>query len=76
MTQKISHKLFGFPSQTIQSDSKQKVRGFYYVKQNSGKARPIAVKLLRYKDKELILAKARVHLKKTTISINEDFSDL
>ena len=46
------------------------------VKQNSGKARPIVVKFLRYKDKELILAKARAHLKNTTIYVNEDFSDL
>lgn len=37
------------------------------VKQNSGKARPILVKFLRYKDEELILAKTRTHIKNTAI---------
>lgn len=46
------------------------------VKQNTGKTRPIVVKFLRYKDKDLILAKARAHLKNTLIYVNEDFSDL
>lgn len=46
------------------------------VKMNTGKPRPIVVKFLRYKDKELIMAKAKAHLKNTSIYVNEDFSDL
>lgn len=38
------------------------------------KPRPIAVKLLRHKDKLSILAKAKI-LKGSNIYINEDFSD-
>ena len=38
--------------------------------------RPVVVKLLRFKDRDLILSKARAHLKETNIYINEDFSDL
>ncbi|KAI8493303.1 hypothetical protein Bbelb_293070 [Branchiostoma belcheri] len=41
---------------------------------NNPRPRPV-VKLLRYKDKQLILNKARSHLKNTHMYINEDFSD-
>lgn len=45
-------------------------------KQNGDKPRPVVVKLLRFKDRELILSKAKAELRKTSIYINEDFSDL
>ena len=44
--------------------------------QNADKPRPVVVKLLRFKDRDLILSMARAHLKNTPIYINEDFSDL
>ncbi|XP_077428474.1 uncharacterized protein LOC144056014 [Vanacampus margaritifer] len=37
---------------------------------------PVVVKLLRFKNRDLILFKARAHLRKTEIYMNEDFSDL
>ncbi|XP_035692546.1 uncharacterized protein LOC118427017 [Branchiostoma floridae] len=37
--------------------------------------RQVVVRLLRYKDKQLILNQARSHLKNTPIYINEDFSE-
>lgn len=39
------------------------------------KPRPIVVKFLCYKDKDLILTKAKAHLKNTGVYVNEDFSD-
>ncbi|XP_019631891.1 PREDICTED: uncharacterized protein LOC109475612 [Branchiostoma belcheri] len=42
--------------------------------QEEGRPRPIVVKLLRYKDKEAILQRAK-HLKGSNIYVNEDFSD-
>ncbi|KAI8518185.1 hypothetical protein Bbelb_042020 [Branchiostoma belcheri] len=45
-----------------------------YNKENP-RPRQVVVKLLRYKDKQLILSRARSHLKNTPIYINEDFSD-
>lgn len=44
-------------------------------KQQTTKPRPIVVKFLRYKDKELILTKAKTHLKNSGVYVNEDFSD-
>ena len=44
--------------------------------QSADKPRQVVVKLLRFKDRDLILAKARSHLKNTDIYINEDFSEL
>lgn len=35
----------------------------------------MVVKLLRFKDKQRILDRARCHLKKTSLYINEDFSE-
>ena len=46
------------------------------VKQDSENPRQIVVKLLRYKDKELIMSKARANLKETSFYVNEDFSEL
>lgn len=45
-------------------------------KHNSDKARPVVVRCLRFKDKELVLFKARAMLKNSSIYVNEDFSDL
>ncbi|KAI8514789.1 hypothetical protein Bbelb_073800 [Branchiostoma belcheri] len=42
--------------------------------QEDGRPRPIVVKLLRYKDKEVIMQRAK-NLKGSNIFINEDFSD-
>lgn len=36
---------------------------------------PEASKLLRFKDKKLIMEKARAHLKNTSVYMNEDFSE-
>ncbi|KAI8492426.1 hypothetical protein Bbelb_298790 [Branchiostoma belcheri] len=44
-------------------------------KRDSQRPRQIVVKLLRFKDKQLILSKSRSLLKNTTIFINEDFSE-
>jgi hypothetical protein len=35
----------------------------------------VVVKLLRFKDKQIILSKARTFLKNTPVCINKDFSD-
>lgn len=43
---------------------------------NSDKPHSVFVKLLRFKDKQLILSKAKSHLKNTHIYINEDFADV
>lgn len=42
--------------------------------QEDGRPRPIVAKLLRYKDKEVIMQRAK-YLKRSNIFINEDFSD-
>ena len=39
------------------------------------KPRPVVVKLLRFKDKQLIMTRARANLRDTSVYINEDFSD-
>ena len=39
------------------------------------KPRPVVVKLLRFKDKQLIMTRARANLRNTSVYINEDFSD-
>lgn len=44
-------------------------------KQQTTKPRPIVVQFLHYKDKELILTKAKTHLKNSGVYVNEDFSD-
>lgn len=45
-------------------------------KKVSSRPREVVVRLLRYKDKELILSKARSNLKNTAIYIDDDYSDL
>lgn len=42
---------------------------------NKEKPRTVVIKLLRFKDKQLILARAKAHLRNTSIYISEDFSD-
>ncbi|XP_035686738.1 uncharacterized protein LOC118422958 [Branchiostoma floridae] len=42
---------------------------------DSPRPRQVVVKLLRFKDKQMILNRARSNLKNTNIYINEDFSD-
>lgn len=37
--------------------------------------RSVVIKLLCFKDKQLIMAKARANLKNTSININDDFSE-
>lgn len=39
------------------------------------KPRAVVIKLLRFKDKQLVLARARAHLKNTSFYISEDFSE-
>ena len=45
------------------------------MKKDNPRPRQVVVRLLRYKDKQLILNRARSHLKNTPIYINEDFSE-
>lgn len=59
-------------SKTIEIERANHIRN---PKQNAGKRRPIVVKLLRDKDIELTLAKAKADLKNSGIYVNEDFSD-
>lgn len=72
-------KIREFMSTMLKIDSKsieiERAHRIGNLKQNAGRPRPIVVKFLRYKDKELILAKAKAHLKRTGIYVNEDFSD-
>lgn len=57
---------------TIQIERAHRMGKF---KTDLSRPRTVVVKLLRYKDKERILEKARVHLRSTSIYINEDFSE-
>ena len=44
--------------------------------ESADKPRQVVVKLLRFKDRDLIVSKARAHLRNTDIYINKDFSEL
>ncbi|KAI8516326.1 hypothetical protein Bbelb_049070 [Branchiostoma belcheri] len=45
-------------------------------KKEATRPRQIVAKLLRYKDKQMILSRARTNLKNTPIFVNEDYSEL
>ncbi|KAI8517432.1 hypothetical protein Bbelb_060130 [Branchiostoma belcheri] len=45
-------------------------------KKEASRPRQIVAKLLRYKDKQVILSRARTNLKNTPIFVNEDYSEL
>lgn len=57
---------------SIQIERAHKRRKF---RRDAEKPRGIIVKLLRFKDKERIMEKARAHLKNTSVYINKDFSE-